>query len=205
MLRGRARHERRAAGQSMVEYAMTVPVFLLIVLGILEFGLAFSHHLTMEYASREGARTGAALANVGGPSVPCANVDDQVIAAVQRVLVAAGSQLDIDAVDEIHIYQANHPDGIEGSRFNVWSRGTGPIIAGETVPLLFAKVSGQQSWGTACSRNNGANPDSIGVSVTYTYTFVTPLAAILGFFGPGGGATLQMSDRTVMALNPVVP
>ena len=61
-----------AAGQSLVEYAITVPVFLLILLGMLEFGFAFSHHLTMEYSTREGARTGAALAN-GSPPVVCSD------------------------------------------------------------------------------------------------------------------------------------
>jgi hypothetical protein len=45
-------------------------------------------------------------------------------------------------------------------------------------------------------------PDSIGVSLKYTYTLVTPMSAIMGFFGPGGPATLPMSDQSVMALNP---
>ena len=65
----------RARGQAMVEYAVAIPVFLLILLGMLEFGFAFSHHLTMEYATREGARAGAALANGSAPAVPVADAD----------------------------------------------------------------------------------------------------------------------------------
>jgi len=196
--RGRAMGPAGRRGQSLVEYAATVPVFLLILLGLLEFGFAFSHHLTMEYASREGARVGSALAN-GTDAFPCANVDDQVIAAVQRVLVAAGSQIDLDQINEIRIYQANNADGNEGSAANIWRRGNGPTIPGESQPLKFARASG--NW-SACSRLNGANPDSIGVSVSYTYRFVTPLASLMRLVGAG---QLAMNDRTVMALNPTVP
>jgi len=196
--RGRAMGLAGRRGQSLVEYAATVPVFLLILLGLLEFGFAFSHHLTMEYASREGARVGSALAN-GTDAFPCANVDDQVIAAVQRVLVAAGSQIDLDQINEIRIYQANNADGNEGSAANIWRRGNGPTIPGESQPLKFARASG--NW-SACSRLNGANPDSIGVSVSYTYRFVTPLASLMRLVGAG---QLAMNDRTVMALNPTVP
>ena len=196
--RGRATGPTGRQGQSLVEYAATVPVFLLILLGLLEFGFAFSHHLTMEYASREGARVGSALAN-GTDAFPCANVDDQVVAAVQRVLVAAGSQIDLDQINEIRIYQANNADGNEGSAANIWRRGNGPTIPGESQPLKFARASG--NW-SACSRLNGANPDSIGVSVSYTYRFVTPLASLMRLSGAG---QLTMTDRTVMALNPTVP
>ncbi len=54
----------------------------------------------------------------------------------------------------------------------------------------------------ACARSNAAPAiDSIGVSLTYTYQFETPLACILRFFG-GGVGTLTMTDKTVMQLNP---
>ena len=166
----------RRNGQSMVEYAMAVPVFLLILLGMLEFGFAFSHHLTMEYATREGARTGAALAN-GTLQFACNglnddNVDNQIIAAVQRVLTGAGSQIDMSQIGDIHVYKAN-ANGTEGAR-NVWVHGTGGIVDG--VKLQFR----QSTTGWPCSgRDNsapaGSYPDSIGVSITYDYRFVTPL------------------------------
>ncbi len=48
----------RSRGQSLVEFAVSVPVFVMLLFGMLEFGFAFSHNLTLEYATREGARTG---------------------------------------------------------------------------------------------------------------------------------------------------
>jgi hypothetical protein len=201
-----ANRDRRRGddGQSLVEYAVTVPVLLMFLLGMLDFGFAFSHHLTLEYATREGARIGAALVS-GTNEFPCEQVDEQVVAAVQRVLVASGSQVDLSQVGEIRIYKANDAGTQDGSRYNLWKLGAGPIIAGETQPLKFAPVS-PQNW-DACplgarkneSAGGSDRVDSIGVSITYTYRFVTPLASLMGIVGAG---QLQMSDRTVMAMNP---
>jgi Flp pilus assembly protein TadG len=46
------------AGQEMVEYALVVPVFLLIILGIIEFGIIVLSYDTIANAAREGARWG---------------------------------------------------------------------------------------------------------------------------------------------------
>ncbi len=41
------------------------------------------------------------------------------------------------------------------------------------------------------------------MSLSYSYHLVTPLSAVLGFFGPGTGpTTIPITDKTVMALNP---
>jgi Flp pilus assembly protein TadG len=179
----------------MVEMAMTVPVILLLLLGMLEFGFAYSHHLTLEYATREGARTGSALAD-GSNEIACAGVDEYVIAGVQRVLTGSGGQVQIAQVKEIHIYKADTAGAETSSSVNVWIPGVGPTVDG--ISLLF-KRSGGTNW-DACLRNNVAgNTDSIGVSLVYDYQYVTPLG---NFMGLGGNPTLRISDRTIMALNP---
>ena len=73
---------------------MIVPLFLVLLLGILEFGMVFDHVLTISYATREGARTGAALANGSKMAEEslgtCSDVDLYVVAAVERVLDSPG-------------------------------------------------------------------------------------------------------------------
>ena len=49
---------RNCAGQGLVEYALVLPVFLLITFGIMEFGFLFLQYSTIANAAREGARTG---------------------------------------------------------------------------------------------------------------------------------------------------
>jgi TadE-like protein len=189
-------HLRRGVerGQSLVEMGMLLPLLVLIVIGTLEFGFVFDHHLTLEYATREGARAGAALAHGGSGPPGCAgasDVDPRIIAAVQRVLTSPGSPVNVANVSEIHIYNSG-PDGEEGAT-NVWrhSAGMGPVVDG--VALNFVQHS--VAW-PACNRNNTAvGTQSVGVSLTYTYVYQTPFRFL---FGNG----LTMTDRTVMQLNP---
>ncbi|HEY7023661.1 MAG TPA: TadE family protein [Candidatus Limnocylindrales bacterium] len=48
----------RSPGQAIVEFALVVPVFLMIFFGTVDFGMAFNASLTISNAAREGARTG---------------------------------------------------------------------------------------------------------------------------------------------------
>jgi Flp pilus assembly protein TadG len=195
----RASTTRRAGqrGQSLIELAIAMPVVLILLLGMLEFGFAFSHHLTLEYATREGARYGAALA-AGTAEVACTgadNVDAYVIAAVQRVLTGTGGQVPISQVTQIRIYKSDTSGNVTGGLQNLWVPGSGPTVDGTV--LQFAR-SGGTNW-DPCVRNNGANPDSIGVSLVYNYLYITPLG---NFMGITGTAQLTISDKTIMALNP---
>ncbi len=49
------RHQR---GATLVEYALVVPIFLLLVVGILEFGRIIFTYNTLANVAREGARYG---------------------------------------------------------------------------------------------------------------------------------------------------
>ena len=45
-------------GQAMVEFALILPVLLLLIMGIAEFGMMFNAYLSVQNATREGARIG---------------------------------------------------------------------------------------------------------------------------------------------------
>lgn len=196
----RAGRRHHAQGQGVVEFALVVPVFLLLLLGMLEFGLAFDHTLTLSYATREGARVGAALGNGGGvlgcgggQSPDAATVDPQIVAAVQRVLSSPGSPIIGNRIQELRLFRATSAGQPITGDVNVWryAPGGGPIVDG--IRLNFTPVS--VGW-SACERNNGRPPDSIGISLVYRYRFSTPLGNLIG------GSGFPITDRTVMALNP---
>ena len=157
---------------------IVLPVFLLILLGILEFGFAFSHHITMEYATREGARMGAGLAN-GSVTFDCKDVDDQVVAAVQRVLTASGSQIDISQVGEIRIYKAdaNGAGNRVGQRLEARQGPQG----GRRQPAVQAAV--RQLGRVHPQQRRSGTTDSIGVSLAYDYRYITPLGSLIGLVG----------------------
>jgi hypothetical protein len=194
-------------GQSVVEFIVIVPIVAMLLLIMLEFGLAFNHRLTVGYASREGARIGAALAHGGATSCAVADpalVDQQVIAATQRILKSPGSPIVMSDVTGINIYKSDAAGNQIGSLVNQWTYtpGAGPDIdPGPTVDRLdFTQAT--VAW-PACGRVNGTNPDSIGVRVFYTYRLTTPLRAAAEFFGGSSvSSTFAMTDQTIMALNP---
>lgn len=49
---------RRDAGQSLVEFALILPVFVLLLAGMIDFGLGLYSYMTLQTATREGARLG---------------------------------------------------------------------------------------------------------------------------------------------------
>jgi Flp pilus assembly protein TadG len=51
-----SRIKRDDKGAAMVEFAIVLPVILLILLGIIEFGRAYNTQISIQAAAREGAR-----------------------------------------------------------------------------------------------------------------------------------------------------
>ena len=58
VLRRPAPAQGRARGQSLVEFALVLMPLLLLILGVIQFGLIFNAYVTMTNAARAGARTG---------------------------------------------------------------------------------------------------------------------------------------------------
>ena len=54
---------KREDGQSLVEFALVVPIFLLVLFSIVDFGMAFHAWITVTNSAREGARVGAVRAS----------------------------------------------------------------------------------------------------------------------------------------------
>lgn len=74
---------RSESGASAVEFALLLPVLMMILFGIIEFGLALYRQAILTNASREGARLGIVLSV---PPITNAAVD----AKIDAYLTAAG-------------------------------------------------------------------------------------------------------------------
>ena len=57
MMRRSRRH--REQGQTMVEFALVLPILLVVLFGIIQFGITFKDYITLTDAVRAGARTAA--------------------------------------------------------------------------------------------------------------------------------------------------
>lgn len=175
-------------GATLIEAAMIFPLLILIVIAILELGLAFKDFLTVSYLSREGARIGALAGD--DPTADCA------------ILTGLGSLItsgDLARVDRIEIYQANQNTGAQGAT-NVATFNPGKDPTECNVPSGSDDGWTISSVGWApTSRNTavGTNPlDIIGVRVILTRSWVT------GF--PPFNGSMTVDESTITRLEPEV-
>jgi Flp pilus assembly protein TadG len=71
---------RRSRGQAMVEFALVFPLFVVLLAGMIDFGVGLYSYMTLINAARDGARLGATACSAG----PCS-------AAVTARVTAASS------------------------------------------------------------------------------------------------------------------
>ena len=71
-------------GQSLIEFALCLPVLLLIVFGITMFGIAFGNYLLLTDSTNVGARLLAV--SRGQTTDPCSTVSSAIIAAAPNLL-----------------------------------------------------------------------------------------------------------------------
>lgn len=149
----------------MTEFALVLPLFLLLILSVMEFSMAFKTHLAYDQAITDAVRAGSAA---GVDS----NADGEILSALSSAL--AGDHL--SSIQKVTIYRASPATGLpDGS-------GAVNTYAYNTSTQSFA-ISGTVGWSssvrcvneqpetsglTACT----SGLDELGVEVDYTYTFV---------------------------------
>jgi len=84
---------RNEEGQGIVEFAFVLPMLLALILGIVQFGIVFNNYLTLNDATRVGARK-AAVSRFLGDNGAAARA--AVIAAAANLSLSP-SQVDVQA------------------------------------------------------------------------------------------------------------
>ncbi len=69
-------HDQR--GQTVTEFALVLPLLMLVLLAILQFGVLFRDYLAVADAVRAGARKGAVSRHVTAPGGPTKACEDAV-------------------------------------------------------------------------------------------------------------------------------
>lgn len=65
---------RRDEAQSLAEFAIVLPMFLILVFGVIDFGMGLRAYISISAATREGARYAAVGNPSGGTNGTCAAV-----------------------------------------------------------------------------------------------------------------------------------
>jgi TadE-like protein len=177
--RARAKNER---GAILVEAAFVLPVMILFVMAIIEFGLAFKDLQTVFTATRVGARTASAEPRQFGYA-------DDVSNAIKSSLSAIPSS----GWQELWVYKARADGKPDSGNFSSCSTCVRYHWDGATW------VKDQDTWPATGSGSQYAcggaspGPDALGVYLKVRHDMLT------GFFG----STKTLTDNTVVRLEPL--
>jgi hypothetical protein len=177
-------HERRGDtnGQGLVEFALTLPIFLLLLMGVLEFGFLYNNILTVQFASRQGV---SAAAQVGAED----GADCAILKAVEGALT---TPIDKNRITAVEVFQSDANGLPIAGRVNRYIR-TGLLdCAGITTqPYTLAGVEGYPQTARKDSLADGL--EVIGVHIEYVYVGVTPV---------GAGRTWDVTDGATLRIEP---
>ncbi len=142
------RLHRETRGVALVEFAIVMPVLLLVLIGILEFGRAYNAVATMQNASAEAARWAALH--------PAASEDDIAAAIRGRVVPLNGAAIEVEASYD------------DGSAYQPWPE-TG-IPASTPARLVPIRVVVRYPWSAATLFIGSFFPDRSGATLIATAT-----------------------------------
>ncbi|HEX7613478.1 MAG TPA: TadE/TadG family type IV pilus assembly protein, partial [Candidatus Limnocylindrales bacterium] len=135
------RRSNRRRGQAMVEFALVIPIFLLVLSGMLDFGFALFSRMTVINAARDGARAAIMVEPGGYGTIPLVAQQTAVASAKQGGLtVTVSTSADVTCL-------LTHASPTSLTRCGNWNKYD-----------LTTNPTGPQSG------------DSISVTVHYTFT-----------------------------------
>jgi Flp pilus assembly protein TadG len=138
---------RSARGQSLVEFTILLPVLLIMISGLIEFGFMLNYYLDMIDAAREAARWAAGddplhIDNTATWIDPNTNFYGRVCTVANNSIdVGSGGQIDLDSAT----------DDIVVSAFSV---------AGGAVSARFPASLGENGWSCMCPGCGSGNHTS---------------------------------------------
>lgn len=188
--RARRRSER---GSVVVESALALPLFLLIIFGTMEFGLAFRSYLTLSNATRDAARFASTLGNAP-------DADFQIVNEV----VTSMNGMRAGEIQQIIVFKASGPDSTtesgalsacrSGSVANLCNTYNLGAITTDPTKYGCDYTSPDRYWCPA-GRNVRASdpPDYLGVYIKTRHSGVTGVL----------GMTRDFTDEFIVRLEPV--
>lgn len=176
----------RQRGATLIEAAIVFPLLILIIIGILETGLAFKDYLTVSYMSREAARVGA----LAGDD---ADADCAILEGIGSVATAG----DLARITSIQIFKAD-VNGNQGvTNFAVFDGGDPSLCNVPAQPSDTWTIS-PVGW-DATSRQTSVGVDAldiIGVRIIMTHDWITNFAPFQG--------SITIDESTITRLEPKV-
>ena len=161
---------RSEKGQAIVEFAMLLPVLVLLLIGLMEFSLVWNSRNTVLFASRDGSMLAAEGGSLDG-------TDCVVLQRIESDVVSPATAL---RLQQVSIYWSDRNGDQIGSNVNAYTR-TGSLTcsyASGSITVPYTLATAQYPEDDRCDVLAGCGGphttvDDIGVRITYTHQWVT--------------------------------
>jgi Flp pilus assembly protein TadG len=198
---------REEGGQSLAEFGLILPLFFVLLMGLIEFAFAFNAMLNTNYASRGAGLIAAQVGNLNAADcLILSEIDQKTNSPAERTQI---SQVAI---------QRTNPSGSTVYAADVYTR-TGStscvMTDGSTLTVPYQSTSAGYPPSQRCTvlPPNGCpalvpartTVDTIAVQITYVYPWHTPLRALMGVFGGTlSGTGFTFVQRNAFRMEPTL-
>jgi Flp pilus assembly protein TadG len=168
-------------GQAAVEFILVFPLFLFLLIAIIEFAFAFSTLNALSFAARDVARVGVEGGDRQG-------TDCSMLQGLEGTF---GATSDRSGIAQVEIFWSDDAGNVLHGARNVYLRGGSlscTTVKGDSVTLPYTLQAGSTypenqrcTVLAGCDALTPAHPgvDTLGVRITYDYRWKTPLAGLL--------------------------
>jgi Flp pilus assembly protein TadG len=169
---------RSEMGQAIVEFALLLPVLVLLIVGIVEFALVWNSRNTVLFASRDGSMIAAEGGSLAG-------TDCVVLQRIESDVVSPSTALRLRSVT---IYWSDRNGDQIGPNQNVYTRSGSTSCTypdGNTITVPYTLTTAGYLESARCSVLAGCGGshttvDTIGVRVTYQHFWATSFVRFAG-------------------------
>jgi Flp pilus assembly protein TadG len=178
-VKGKVRGRHRQRGQSLVEFAISSIVLLLLLMGLLDLSRAFYFSVNLQGAAREGARHGAWFNTAARANLYLDDAD--IMSAVNSALAGAGLTGTFMPSSSCLVPSDSNAYNNKPYAASAFPAATQAV----NVYICYTQPGGGSRTGTMPSHptDNSWRLGDINVSLLMNFRLITPL--IQGLFGNG--------------------
>ena len=202
-----AGREQRGAGQALAEFALVLPILVLVFMGLIEVALAYNATVGINRASQNGAHLAAIMGNQLG-------ADCLILREIEGDVVAPN---DKNKIMEVLVERTNRSGNpLSSPEQQTYSR-TGSMTCtlpdSTSITLPYTRTVNDYPEAQRCNALKGCTGppftsarttvDNIAVSIRYRHRWVTPLNAMFDFFA-GNDVGWTIVQRNVFRIEPVL-
>jgi uncharacterized protein (UPF0333 family) len=203
------RRSHRGRGQTLVEFALVLPVFMVLLMGVIEFAFMFNATLAINFGSRDASLIAAESGSQS--TADCAilaRIEQSIGVPVDKTKTATSG------IQSVTIYKADRAGNPVAGAQTVYDRTGSMTCAGFTPnPMPYTRgvngyPMGEAPTGGRCDILTGCSAtvpmDSIGVKIVYRYYLHTPLRNLVSFLPGASLGYVDFAWSNVMRMEPIL-